>query len=64
MNSPSNTYIVVCWHHGNIPSLLIALRACAADFSDPWNPEVFNLIVQLDYGADGSPSITEVVEPF
>jgi len=64
MNSPTNAFIIVCWHHGNIPSLLIALRARAGEFPDPWNPEVFNLILQLNFVADGSARITEVVEPF
>ena len=64
MKCPASTFVVVCWHHGNIPSLLIALRARAGEFPDPWNPEVFNLIVQLDYAADGLPRITEVFQPF
>ena len=64
MNCATNAYIVVCWHHCNIPSLLIALRARAGDVSDPWDPQVFNLIIQMDYGTDSPPRITKVVEPF
>ena len=60
----TNAWIVICWHHGNIPSLLNALRARAGEFPDPWNPQVFNLILQLDYQDAGSPRVTEIVEPF
>jgi phosphohistidine phosphatase SixA len=56
--------VVVCWHHGNIPSLAQALRAGAGEYPDPWNPAVFNLILQLDYEADDMPRVTTVTEPF
>ncbi|SDR60795.1 hypothetical protein SAMN05444161_7832 [Rhizobiales bacterium GAS191] len=55
--------IVICWHHGNIPSLADALRAKAGDYPDPWNPLVFNLILQFDI-AQGASTVTQVTEPF
>src|SRR5262249_20267362 len=33
--------IVICWHHGNIPSLAHALKANPGDYPDPWDPSVF-----------------------
>jgi phosphohistidine phosphatase SixA len=56
--------LLVCWHHGNIPSFLLALGAKAGEFPDPWDPHVFNLIVQLDYVESSVPGIVEVIEPF
>ena len=55
--------IVVCWHHGNIPSLMHALGAASGDYPDPWHPGVFNLILEIDYSLR-DPSVTKVTEPF
>ncbi len=55
--------IVVCWHHGNIPSLAHALKADADDYPDPWNPSVFNLILRFDFVRD-VPTVKRVIEPF
>lgn len=56
--------IVVCWHHGHIPQLLAALGAESGTYPDPWNPQVFNLIVRLDYAAGAAPAVSQIVEPF
>jgi hypothetical protein len=56
--------IVICWHHGNIPSLMRALRAKSDGFPDPWDPQVFNLILQLDYAGSSDPNMVSVIEPF
>lgn len=55
--------IVVCWHHGNIPSLMHALGAANGDYPDPWDPGVFNLILKVDFAVEG-PRVTKVIEPF
>jgi hypothetical protein len=55
--------IVVCWHHGNIPSFAHALKANAGDYPDPWDPSVFNLILQFDF-VRGVPTVNRVIEPF
>jgi phosphohistidine phosphatase SixA len=55
--------IVVCWHHGNIPSLMHALGAASGTYPDPWDPAVFNLILKVEFPV-GGPSVTSVVEPF
>jgi hypothetical protein len=55
--------IVVCWHHGNIPSLCQALNAQSGAYPDPWNSSLFNLILQFDFNQD-NPKISEVLEPF
>jgi len=54
---------VVCWHHGNIPSLMHALGAASEDYPDPWDPSVFNWILKVEYSS-GAPSVTKVIEPF
>ena len=56
--------VVVCWHHGNIPSMLHALGAAPGDYPDPWDPTCFNLILKVEFPADGPPSVTEITEPF
>jgi broad specificity phosphatase PhoE len=60
-NAYDASLVIVCWHHGNIPPLMHALKAAAGDYPDPWNPAVFNLILRLDGSA---PKVTRVTEPF
>jgi hypothetical protein len=55
--------IVVCWHHGNIPPLAHALNAKARDYPNPWNRDVFNLILQFNL-AGAVPTVKRVNEPF
>jgi phosphohistidine phosphatase SixA len=55
--------VVVCWHHGNIPSLMRALGAANGAYPDPWDPAVFNLILKVEFPA-GGPSVAKVSEPF
>jgi broad specificity phosphatase PhoE len=56
--------IVVCWHHGNIPSMAHALGAKLGSYPDPWDADVFNQILVLSYLDDGEPKITTLTEPF
>jgi phosphohistidine phosphatase SixA len=60
----AGTLIVVCWHHGNIPSLAQALRSKPGSYPDPWDPQVFNLILELTYVDDTEPDVKTLVEPF
>jgi broad specificity phosphatase PhoE len=59
-----NTLVVVCWHHGNIPNLMHAFKADPDDYPDPWDRDVFNLILRLDKQENGVPKVTPVIEPF
>lgn len=56
--------VVVCWHHGNIPSMLHALGAKSDEYPDPWDPAVFNLILKVEFPVDGPPATTKIEEPF
>jgi len=56
--------VVVCWHHGNIPSLMHALGAKDGDYPDPWNRNVFNLILKVEFSATGAVVVSQVQEPF
>jgi hypothetical protein len=38
-------------------------NAKAGDYPDPWDPSVFNLILQFDFVRD-VPVVTRVIEPF
>ena len=60
----AGTLIVVCWHHGNIPSMAHALRAKLGSYPDPWDADVFNQILVLNYMDDAEPKITTLTEPF
>ncbi|MEO8144756.1 MAG: histidine phosphatase family protein [Betaproteobacteria bacterium] len=56
--------VIACWSHGELPALAAALNARQGDYPDPWDPAVFNLILQLDYSVDAPPVLTRVIEPF
>ena len=57
--------ILICWHHGKIPSLLDALSAPAGSYPDPWGEDVFNLIIQLQFDCcDNVDLVDQVTEPF
>lgn len=58
-----NKLNIVCWHHGNIPSLAHALGLPDNTYPDPWDRSVFNLILAVMF-ANGVPSVQEVTEPF
>jgi hypothetical protein len=55
---------VVCWHHGNIPSLLRGLGAKEGEYPDPWDSKVFNLILKVEFRDNAVPAVTKVHEPF
>jgi hypothetical protein len=55
--------IVVCWHHGNIPSLMRRLRAPKGQYPDPWDHTVFDLILQVEF-PNGKAKVKEISEPF
>jgi phosphohistidine phosphatase SixA len=55
--------IVVCWHHGNIPSLLRVLGAPKGQYPNPWDHTVFDLILRLEF-PDGNAKVRKVREPF
>jgi phosphohistidine phosphatase SixA len=56
--------VVVCWHHGNIPSLMHALGANDNDYPDPWDRNVFNLILKVEFSASGEVEVSKIEEPF
>jgi phosphohistidine phosphatase SixA len=58
----ANKKVLVCWHHGNIPPLMQAL-GCTGGYPDPWDPAVFNLILNVTFEG-GEPAVTQVSEPF
>ena len=56
--------VVACWSHDQLPRLAAALYAPPGDIPDPWDPSVFDLVLQLDYDNDSPPVVTRVNEPF
>jgi broad specificity phosphatase PhoE len=60
----AGTLIMICWHHGNIPSMARALRAKPGSYPDPWDAHVFNQILILTYSGDDEPEVTMLTEPF
>jgi len=43
---------------------MAALGARAGSYPQSWDPKVFNLILKAELDADGSVSVTQVLEPF
>jgi broad specificity phosphatase PhoE len=60
----AGSLIVVCWHHGNIPSMARALKAPPGSYPDPWDAHVFNRILVMAYAGGGEPGVTTSTEPF
>ena len=60
----ADSLVVACWSHNELPKLADALNARKGDYPDPWDDEVFNLILQLDYNRSGDPTVTSVIQPF
>lgn len=60
----AGSLIVVCWHHGRIPELVHALGALPGTYPSPWQEAVFNVIVDLRFGAGGALDVQVVYEPF
>jgi hypothetical protein len=55
---------VVSWHHSGIGDLIAGLGAPPGAFPARWDPEVFNLIVELTFAAGAPPNIRQIVQPF
>jgi phosphohistidine phosphatase SixA len=60
----SGAFVLICWHHGNIPSLAHCLNAKDGQYPNPWDPNVFNLVLRFEYEGAQSPKVTSVTEPF
>jgi phosphohistidine phosphatase SixA len=57
-------FILICWHHGRIPDLAFALGASRDAVPNPWDPTVFNLILELEYEGSAPPATAKITEPF
>lgn len=56
--------VLICWHHGEIPGLAQVLGAQPGSCPDPWDPQVFNLILKFKYQAGALDAVEQVREPF
>ena len=56
--------VLICWHHGNIPSLLNAIGALVGTYPDPWPKMTFNMIIKLTIEGPRVSDATTVTEPF
>jgi hypothetical protein len=54
---------VVCWHHKKIPHFAHALGAQHGEYPDPWDDNVYDLILRFDF-TKGAPKLSKLVEPF
>lgn len=61
--------VVVCWHHGNIPDLALALKVRESQIDNKegmkgmhWEPSVFDLFWSIAF-ANGSPTLTVIKQP-
>jgi broad specificity phosphatase PhoE len=55
---------VVCWHHGQIPSMLYYFGAPRDTYSDHWDRNVFNLIFRLKISGSRIESVKQFEQPF
>jgi phosphohistidine phosphatase SixA len=60
----ANALVVVCWHHGHIPSFAGDLGAPAGTYPDPWPDGVFDLVLKFDFAANPPPTVTQIRENF
>lgn len=56
--------VVVCWHHSDLSNFARALGGTEGTFPENWDPDVFNVIVDIKFPIGGEPQAAEVVEPF
>jgi hypothetical protein len=59
-----NALIVVCWHHGQIPSMLYYFGAEAGTYPDHWDRGVFNLIFRLRISGSKIHTIKQIEQLF
>lgn len=60
----SGKFVLICWHHGEIPGLAQALGAPTGAYPNPWPPSVFNLMLQFSFDANGHATVEQIEEPF
>jgi hypothetical protein len=63
-NRFAGKFVVVFWHHGNIPAFAQALHARDGDYPSEWDSKVFNQVLQFDYRGKSRPSVQCLTEPF
>jgi len=56
--------VLICWHHGNIPSLLNAIGAPVGTYPNPWPDTTFNMIIKLTIEGTSIFDVTSITEPF
>ena len=56
--------ILICWHHGNIPSLARSLLVTSGACPDLWDYLVFDQILRIEYPNGDSSKTTCVAEKF
>ena len=44
--------------------MLRAFGAQSGTYPDPWDPNVFNLILKIDFSAVRAPVVSSITEPF
>lgn len=60
----SGKTVVVCWHHSDLPKIARALGAPPGSFPDPWDPQVFNLIIEVRHAANATVTVLQSIQPF
>ena len=66
LNNPTydRALVLICWHHEKIPKLAHALGAVPGTVPDPWDDNVYNLVLVIDYASPDGPLVSQVLEPF
>jgi hypothetical protein len=56
-----NHNLLICWHHGTILKLALALKAQPDTLPQKWHEDQFGLLVLIQYGTDGQTTQTLTV---
>lgn len=55
---------VISWHHSALPGLIAALGASEGSYPDPWDPDVFNLLIEMNFNPGRAPGVRQIAENF
>ena len=60
----ADALVVVCWHHGQIPPMMHYFGAELESYPNPWDRDIFDLILRLKFGGRPAPAIRRFSQPF
>lgn len=56
--------VAICWRHGELDQLAARFGAPGGSYPSPWPNDLYDLIICIDYRADGAAHARAVRQPF